>query len=53
MYLLSPDGKSREGPYCIASVPSPGKYTLSLESGEDIENGAEIEEKRLEAHKPR
>lgn len=50
MYLLSADGKSREGPYCIASVPSPGVYTLSLESGVDVKDGAEIEEKSLEAN---
>lgn len=46
MYLLS--GGSREGPYFIASVTS-GRYTLSLENGEAVRNGEEIDTDYLEA----
>jgi hypothetical protein len=48
VYLLSPGG-SREGPYVIASVPSAGKCTLSLESGNTVKNGEEIDMKHVEA----
>ena len=46
MYLLS--GGARGGPYVIASVNS-RKYTLSLENGEAVRNGEEIEVDYLEA----
>lgn len=46
MYLLN--GGSREGPYVIASVTL-GKYTLSLENGEAVRNGEEINIDYLEA----
>jgi hypothetical protein len=46
VYLLN--GGSREGPYVIASVTS-GKYTLSLENGEAVRNGEEINIDYLEA----
>ena len=50
MYLLNSSGGSREGgPYVIASVPSAGMYTLSLENGQAVKNGEEIAERRLEA----
>ncbi|KAG4426846.1 hypothetical protein IFR04_000277 [Cadophora malorum] len=46
VYLLS--GGARGGPYVIASVNS-RKYTLSLENGEAVRNGEEIEVDYLEA----
>jgi hypothetical protein len=49
VYLLNPGGGSREGPYVIASVPYAKIYTLSLENGQAVKNGDEIEEKDLEA----
>ena len=50
MYLLRTSGGSREGgPFVIASVPSAGMYTLSLENGQAARNGEEVEEKRLKA----
>lgn len=42
MYLTV--GAAREGPYVIATVPSPGRYTLCLENGQPANNGAEVEE---------
>ena len=50
MYLLNSIGGSREGgPFVIASVPSAGLYTLSLENGQAVKNGEEVEEEKLEA----
>jgi len=48
VYLLN-SGGSREGPYVIASVPSAGRYTLSVENGEAVKNGEEIKTDCLEA----
>jgi hypothetical protein len=39
---------SREGPYLVASIPSPGVYTLSFANGQEAQNGDEIEENDLE-----
>lgn len=39
--MLNEDG-SREGPYVVASLPSPGKCTLSYENGQAVKNGTEI-----------
>jgi hypothetical protein len=41
VYLLNQDG-SREGPYVIASLISPGKCTLSYENGQAVRNSDEI-----------
>jgi len=49
VYLLTSGGRSREGPYIIAFVLTAKKYTLSLENGQAVNNGDEIEEKYLEA----
>jgi hypothetical protein len=49
VYLHTSSGRSREGPYVIASVPAAKKYTLSLENGQVVNSGDEIEEKYLEA----
>lgn len=48
VYLLRRDAP-REGPYRISSVPSAGKYTLSLENGKDVEGGKEFRVDALEA----
>lgn len=48
MYLLNADG-TREGPFIIASVPSAGRYTVSLENGEAVKNGEEVKTDCLEA----
>jgi hypothetical protein len=48
VYLRNSSG-SREGPYFIASIPSAGKFTLSLENGQPILNGREVEVDYLEA----
>ena len=42
VYLLN-SNESREGPYVIASLPSAEKCTLSLENGEAVKNGEEID----------
>jgi hypothetical protein len=41
VYLLNSSGVY-EGPYFVASVPSLGKCTLSLENGEEVLGGQEI-----------
>jgi hypothetical protein len=47
--VRSTDGSEvREGPYKIASVPSVGKYTLCLLTGQPVKNGTDFEEKDLE-----
>lgn len=48
MYLLNSSG-SRTGPYVIASIPSAGKCTLSLEDGTAVENSKEIDVDYVEA----
>ena len=48
MYLLN-SGGSREGPYVIASLLSARKCTLSLENGEAVKNGEEIDIDYVEA----
>ncbi|KAI1104101.1 hypothetical protein F4804DRAFT_206554 [Jackrogersella minutella] len=48
VYLLDTDG-SRKGPYLIASLPSTGKCTLSLENGDAVKNGEEIDANDVEA----
>ena len=40
MYLVT--NGNNEGPYAIASVSS-GKYKLSLENGEAVRNGEEVD----------
>ena len=46
--VIQEDG-SRDGPYLVASVPSPGVYTLSWADGQEAYDGEEIEENDLEA----
>ena len=49
LIVHSTDGSdAREGPYKVASVPSVGKYTLCLPTGQPVKNGTEFEEKDLE-----
>ncbi|KAF7502935.1 hypothetical protein GJ744_004811 [Endocarpon pusillum] len=48
VYLLI-SGGSREGPYTIASVPATGKCTLSLDNGQAVKNGAEIDMDHVES----
>ena len=48
MYLNEPGSRSLSGPYLIASVPGPGKYTLSLENGDQVNGGREYDEGALE-----
>ncbi|KAH6696607.1 hypothetical protein DL95DRAFT_396645 [Leptodontidium sp. 2 PMI_412] len=48
VYLLNSSG-SRTGPYVIASIPSAGKCTLSLEDGTAVENSKEIDVDYVEA----
>ncbi|ORX92515.1 hypothetical protein BCR34DRAFT_670014 [Clohesyomyces aquaticus] len=45
-----PDGHTIEGPYLVASVPSPGKYILCLADDKSVlaKEGEEIPEERLE-----
>ncbi|GKT61561.1 hypothetical protein ColTof4_02803 [Colletotrichum tofieldiae] len=40
-------GGGREGPFVVASSPTPGRYTLSLENGQAVKNGQEVDEKSL------
>ena len=50
MYLLSEGGSKREGPYLVNEViPSTKRYTLALENGQSVKDGAEIDEKDLVA----
>lgn len=42
VYLLDTDG-NRKGPYLVASLPSAGKCTLSLENGSHVKDGALID----------
>ncbi len=46
--MLKDDG-TREGPYLIASVVSPGKYTLSEEDGTYVKDREEIAVERLDS----
>ncbi|KAI1151404.1 hypothetical protein F4825DRAFT_462633 [Nemania diffusa] len=39
-------GAAREGPYVIATVPSPGRYTLCLENGQPANNGGCVRDVR-------
>lgn len=48
VYLLHTDG-FRKGPYLVASLPSTGKCTLSLENGSAVNNGAEMDVNDVEA----
>jgi hypothetical protein len=48
VFLLDTNGV-RKGPYVIASLPSAGKCTLSLESDESVKDGAEIDTEDVEA----
>lgn len=41
VYLINSSG-FREGPYVIATIPSPGKYTLSRDNGIPVRDGDEI-----------
>ena len=43
------EGRVLQGPFLIASVPSPGKYTLSKADGIKVQDGKVYEEKKLEA----
>lgn len=47
IHLDEPGSRSLSGPYLIASVPSQGKYTLSLEDGEKVQGGREFDEAML------
>ena len=49
VYFNSSGGSREGGPFIIASVPSAGRYTLSLENGQAVRHGEEVEESRLEA----
>ncbi|KAI0866565.1 hypothetical protein F4860DRAFT_523849 [Xylaria cubensis] len=51
VYLLKTSGGSvsRRGPYLIASVHSPGRFTICSGDGRAVENGQQIEMTRLEA----
>lgn len=48
MKIVNTNG-TREGPYLVASIPSPGVYTLSFADGQVAQDGEEIEENDLEA----
>jgi hypothetical protein len=46
---LTEDGSNTlKGPYLIASMPSPGTYTLCHEDGRGAENGKEFAERLLD-----
>jgi hypothetical protein len=47
VYLSTEGSRGLEGPYLIASVPTPGKYILSLENGDPAKDGVEVEENCL------
>jgi hypothetical protein len=47
VFLLDTDGV-RKGPYVIASLPSAGECSLSLESGEPVKDGVEIDTEDVE-----
>jgi hypothetical protein len=42
-----PGERGMRGPYLVASIPQSGRYTLSLEDGEPVESGAEVDEQNL------
>lgn len=48
VYIIGSNG-SLDGPYLVASVPSGGKCTLSLENGQNAKNGDVFEMARLQA----
>lgn len=48
VYLLDTDGV-RKGPYFVASLPSEGKCTLSLENGKNVNRGASFNINDVEA----
>lgn len=48
VYLLRPDG-TRQGPYMVASLPNPGKCTLSLQDGTNVNDGLEFDTQDVEA----
>jgi hypothetical protein len=47
VYLDESGSRSLSGPYLIASVLRPGKYTLCLENGDKVKDGAEVDEEAL------
>jgi len=47
VYLSMPGERGMRGPYLVASVPQSGRYTLSLEDGEPVESGTEVDEQNL------
>ena len=47
VYLDEAGSRSLVGPYLIASVPEPGKYTLSFENGDRVNDGKEYDEAAL------
>ncbi|KAN0089853.1 hypothetical protein V8E51_018432 [Hyaloscypha variabilis] len=49
VYFRQAGTGAREGPFIVESVPSNGRYTLLLTSGQKAKNGTEVEEKELEA----
>jgi hypothetical protein len=50
VYLLTGNGSTREGPYVVNDVLlSTKSYTLTLEDGRDVKDGAAIKEKYLQA----
>ena len=49
IYLISSDNRNREGPYIVASVISATICTLSMENGNPVRNGEEIDTNYVEA----
>ncbi|KAE9363028.1 hypothetical protein N431DRAFT_138387 [Stipitochalara longipes BDJ] len=48
VYFRQAGTGAQEGPFIVESVPSSGRYTLLLTSGQKAKNGAEVEERELE-----
>jgi hypothetical protein len=48
VWLTQDGGSALKGPYHIAAMPSPGRYTLCYEDGAIAENGNEFEERLLD-----
>lgn len=49
VYLISSDNRNREGLYIVASVISAAICTLSMENGDPLRNGEEIDTNYVEA----
>ncbi|KAF2184807.1 hypothetical protein K469DRAFT_708575 [Zopfia rhizophila CBS 207.26] len=48
VWLTEPGSQQLKGPYLIASMPSPGNYTLSYENGQPAEGGKTFKERLLD-----